>query len=81
MRNTVILAVMAVTAIGLSACKEKSTTTATDANGTTVQSTVSKDLDQHSDGRVTGTVETKTTVDPPGMMNKTTTEETKTEVK
>ena len=81
MRNNVILAVMAVTALGLSACKEKSTTTATDANGTTTESTVSKDLDQHSDGRVTGTVETKTTVDPPGMMNKTTAEESKTEVK
>lgn len=81
MRKNVILAVMAVTALGLSACKEKSTTSMTDASGTTTETTVSKDVTNHSDGTQTGTVDTKTTVDPQGMMNKTTTEETHTEVK
>jgi hypothetical protein len=81
MRNNVILAIMAVAALGLSACKEKSTTSMTDANGTTTETTVSKDVTNHSDGTQTGTVDSKTTVDPQGMMNKTTTQETHTEVK
>lgn len=76
MRNTLLLTVMGLAVIGLSACKEKSTVTTTDANGTQVESTVSRDVETDRNGRTTGTVDTKTTVDPPGMMNKETVEKT-----
>jgi hypothetical protein len=81
MKNTLLLSVMAVAVLGLSACKEKATVSTTDASGTTTQSTVVQDTKEHANGRVTGTVDTKTTVDPPGMMNKETVKETHEEVK
>jgi hypothetical protein len=72
MNNTFLLAIMTAAVLGLAACKEKSTTSVTNADGTTVESTVSRD---------SNSVDTKTTVDPPGLMNKETVEKTHQETR
>ena len=49
------------------------TTTSTDANGTTTKRTSSTDVSVDADGKKRAVVESKTTKDPRGLFNKSTT--------
>lgn len=79
--RTFALTAIALATISLSACKEKATSqtetkeSATLSDGTHIESTTESDVQVDENGNPTGTVETKTTVDPEGLMNKETTEE------
>lgn len=79
--KTLALTAIALAAISLSACKDQNKTqtetkeSAVLSDGTRVESTTSTDIEVDEDGHRSGTVDTKTTVDPEGMMNKETTEE------
>lgn len=81
--KTLVLTAMALATVSLSACKDQSSTktetkeSAVMSDGTRVESTTETDIKVDEDGRRSGTVETKTTVDPEGMMNKETTEESR----
>ncbi|HEY8190650.1 MAG TPA: hypothetical protein VIF12_08185 [Micavibrio sp.] len=85
MKKNLALMLMAVAALSLSACKDKqakteSTEVSTTADGTKVETKTSSDVKIDDEGNRTGTVKSKTTVDPEGMMNKETIEETHQEV-
>ncbi len=85
MRTILTFSVMAFTALSLAACKPSTQTETTersvDANGTVTETTTQSDLSTDSNGNVEGTVDSKTTVDPEGAMNKETVDETHQEVK
>ena len=87
MNKTLALTAIACAAIGLSACKDETTSkteskqSATLSDGTKVESKTETDVTVDEHGNRTGTVETKTTVDPEGLMNKETTEERHEEVR
>ena len=83
MKKNMALALVAVIALGLSACKKDETTTAsettesvTSADGTTTETTTTTEtvVDPQA-GTVTEETTTETTVDPAGVMNKETIEE------
>jgi hypothetical protein len=88
---TTIVAVSVLT-LGLAACEMHNkpynpapgsydkTSRSTDANGTTYEQDNSTDVTVDSDGRKKTVVRTKTTKDPKGLMNKTTTSKTRVEV-
>ncbi|HEY0901675.1 MAG TPA: hypothetical protein VGD95_06080 [Micavibrio sp.] len=85
-KHPMILTGMALAAIGLSACKDE-TRTKTEttekrvtAEGTTIERKTESDVKIDEQGNRTGTVETETTVDPEGLLNKETTEERYEEV-
>ena len=81
-----LLAVSA-TALALSACSPErtaldappgnyeKTTSSTDANGTTTKTQNSTDVSVDKNGNKTAVIKSKTTKDPKGLMNKTTTNE------
>lgn len=82
MKKNIALTMVAVLALGLAACKEKSTTEVTDTsevNGTTIEKTTTTETTVEDDGDVSKETTTETTVDPEGLMNKETTTETKEE--
>lgn len=69
---------MAVLALGISGCKDKTKSETTEksvVNGTTVENKTSTETTVDDNGDTTRDVESKTTVDPEGLMNKRTTEE------
>lgn len=86
MKKNLALLAMAFVALSLSACDQgektqsESTEVSVGADGTAVETTTSTDVRVEENGTETGTVETETTVDPQGLGNKETVEETKTEV-
>ena len=79
MKKNIALVMVAVAAMGLSACKEKVSQTEvvekSTVNGTTVESKTTTETSVDDEGNRRIEAETKTTVDPEGMMNKETTEE------
>lgn len=85
MKKNFALVMMAVMALGLAACKEKKTTTETSEsstiNGTTTETNTTTETTVDEHGNRTQEVDSKTTVDPQGLMNKETTEEVHTEEK
>lgn len=84
--RTFILTGMAMAALGLSACKDQartqteSTEKRVTADGTKIETTTETDVKVDEQGRRTGTVESTTTVDPEGLMNKEKVEETHEEI-
>lgn len=56
----------------------ESTSTSTSAAGTTTDRAKSTDVYYDADGRKTATVNTTTTSDPPGLLNKSTTQTSQT---
>lgn len=87
MNKYLTLTAIAVAAISLSACNEKTETktetkeSTTMQDGTKVESKTETNIEVDQFGNRTGTVDTKTTVDPEGMMNKETTQERNEEVR
>ncbi len=71
-------------ALGLSACattwpapgKYEKTTSSTDANGTTIERKTSTKVDVDEYGNKNAVVKSKTTRDPKGLLNKSTTSKT-----
>jgi hypothetical protein len=79
MKKNIALTLVAVLALGLAACKEKSTSEVTEesnVNGTHVEKTTTTETTVEDDGDVSKETTTETTVDPEGLMNKETTTET-----
>ena len=79
------LVALSVLAFSLSACmhdsvlnnppgKYERTTSSTDANGTTVENQSSTDVSVDNKGKKKAVVKSKTTKDPKGLFNKTTTQ-------
>jgi|GEM_PF-6314176 len=85
--RTLALSAIALAAISLSACKDEARTkteskeSAVMSDGTKVETKTETDVKVDEHGNRTGTVESTTTVDPEGMMNKETTEEVHEEVR
>ena len=84
--RTLALTGVALAAISLSACKEEARTktettekTVT-SDGTQVETSTQTDITVDEHGNRSGTVDSTTTVDPAGMMNKETVEETHEEI-
>ena len=79
-KKNLALIAMAVAALSISACERKESTeiehssTTVDASGTETTRKVDAEATRDENGTVKGDVDTKTTVDPEGLMNKTTTE-------
>ncbi len=84
--RTLALSAVALAAISLSACKDeaRTKTETTDktvmSDGTQVETKTQTDITVDEHGNRSGTVESTTTVDPEGMMNKETVEETHEEI-
>lgn len=84
--RTLALTAVALAAIGLSACKDEARTQTESrektvmSDGTQVETKTQTDVKVDEQGNRTGTVESTTTVDPEGMMNKETIEETHEEI-
>ena len=68
------------TAANLPEGEYEKTTTTTDAAGTSYKTTTKTNVDEDSNGHRTATVKTKTTKDPKGLFNKSSTE-SKTTIK
>lgn len=87
MNKTLALTAVALAAISLSACKDEARTkteskeSAVMSDGTKVETQTETDVKVDEQGNRTGTVESTTTVDPEGMMNKETTTEHHEEVR
>jgi len=84
-KSLLALSAIAATALTLSACAEqttstlppgtyKNTTTSTDANGTTYKTKDSTDVSVDEYGNKKAVVKSKTTKDPKGLFNKSTSE-------
>lgn len=79
-------AIMVLTIVTLSACTEtrpapgkyETTTQKTDANGTLHKTNNTTNIYYDKNGKMKGTVDKETTIDPKGLMNKSTTESHKT---
>ena len=83
------LAIVSFMALGLNACcqdkddmkkssdRYEKTEVSKDANGTTTERQTSSDYDRDDNGHKKVVVKTKTTKDPKGLFNKTTTNESK----
>lgn len=86
LNQTLVLTALALAAISLTACKDearKQTESKEEtvmSDGTRVETTTETDIKTDEFGNRSGTVDTKTTVDPEGMMNKETVEEHHEEV-
>lgn len=78
-KKSLIFSAMAILALSTGACDENTTSSETTeksvVDGTTVESTTSRETTIKDNGDLTEKVQRKTTVDPEGLMNKTTTEE------
>ena len=87
-KNLTILVTAAALAFGLGACSHEKTvldnppgtyersTTNTDAAGTTTKKKTSTTVSEDADGNKTAVVKSKTTQDPKGLFNKTTSSNT-----
>ena len=86
MNHTLALTAVALAAISLSACKDEARTQtettekAVMSDGTQVETTTQSDITVDEHGNRSGTVESTTTVDPEGLMNKETVEESHEEI-
>lgn len=85
MTKKLALMMMAVMALGLSACDDKTTKTeateTSEVGGTTVEKETTTETTVDDKGQVSQETKTETTVDPQGAMNKETTHESTTETK
>lgn len=83
----IALTAFALAAISLSACKDQTETktetkeSAVMQDGTKIESHTETNIQTDESGNRTGTVDTKTTVDPEGVLNKETTEQSHEEVR
>ncbi len=84
--RTLALSAVALAAISLTACKDEARTKtettekAVMSDGTEVETKTQSDITVDEHGHRTGTVESTTTVDPEGIMNKETVEESHKEI-
>lgn len=85
-QNLSVLIAISALALGLGACAQESaltkapgtyekTTSSTDANGTTTKKQSSTEVTADKYGNKTAVIKSKTTKDPEGLLNKTTTSE------
>ncbi len=84
----IALTAISLTTLGITACTQSGTslppgkyetsTKSTDANGTTYKTDRTTDVDVDSNGNKSATVKTKTSTDPKGLFNKSTTSSTTT---
>lgn len=84
MTKKLALMLMAVTALGLSACDDKTTTESTEKSevgGTTIEKEVTTETTTDGQGNVSQETKTETSVDPAGALNKETTTTESTETK
>lgn len=85
-KRSFVLTGIALASLGLAACKDEpraqteTTEKRVTADGTTIETKSESDIRVNEHGQRTGTVETTTTVDPEGLMNKEKVEESYEEI-